>query len=513
MSDKHYAGDWAKAKVHALLGQTLDTTLLTYRKPKDIHVLHFPGIDMAETERVYLARGIPPQNIIGLERDKKIYESIQGRNTGIKMHYGTLEDWVSQQREIDFDVVSLDYTGPLEETDLLLLIKLLRKQQRNSFILHHANLLKRENNSNHYIAGMAIQSYQNDQLKTIEEAERAQLEVGKMTHDLIEKKNRGESIADIKKDSYTELLRSVYAGMSLKTRRTMLKYMTYGDFSQISEELKRATLARNPSAYFDISDPVKSSGYNPYALSYIDLNARKIFRYYLECEGIKDDGWRQVIEHAVITTCDDNKNFCDMLCKKYTYISESGSPMIGDIHFLRYPYQIVKKAREVARLVGFPHEIRVNNLNTLRKALIDYQEVAENSRSLRYFNEDVKKLEREFLGNAAKPILTKKRFIQELESGHDSEYVKVHYRGWEGKPLPQWQAHFTMGTYRSQKMTEESEDDTRVEKINKEQVYDYLVSNVPPQEIWEAYPTSFTLPQLRGFKAQLTRENNGEISS
>lgn len=511
MTDKHYNNDWAKAKVHTLLGEMLDQTVLTYRKPKDIHVLHFPGVDMAETERVYLARNIPPQNIVGLERERDIADAIEQRKRGIQIPRAkngrplSLEEYVTQHQAFDFDVVSLDYTGPLKDTDLLLLNILIQKQQRNSFILHHANLLRRESNAAHFIAGVAIQAYDNPHLKSIEEAEQAQLEVGRRTHELIEKRKRGESLAEVKMEAYTELLRTAFTGMSVDLRRTLLGYMTNDNFRDIAEELKRSMSTVDPERKFDLDDPVGSVGCNPYALSYIDLNARRLFRYYLECERIKEESCQQVIEHAIITSADRKRRFCDELCKKYTYISETGSPMIGDIHFLRYPYQIIQKAQRVARLVGFPHEIRVTRFKELQGALREYHAVADHYKNLRY-SSDPYQTERVFLGSSAKPILTKKRFIQELEAGSDISAVKTKYCQWEGKPLFQWKAHFTMGTYRVQEMVEESDEDSGLEKITEEQAYDYLSSNIPPHEIWEAYPTSFTLPQLRSFKAQMTRE-------
>lgn len=518
---KHYAGDWAKAKVHDALGEMLDTTVLTYMKPRDVRVLHFPGIDMAETERVYLARGIPPQNIIGLEHKCEIADVIEKRGLGIQVPRNSkgkplsLEEYVALHPSYNFDVISLDYVGPLEDTDLLLLTKFLQKQQRNSFILHHANLLRRENNNSHFIAGFVIQGYDNPHLKSIKEAEQASLEVGRKTTELMKKVGEGKSITEEKKESYTELIRTTFTGLGLDLRRKMLKYMTDNDFSLIAENLKKSIAVVDPEKVFDLNDPVGSVGCNPYALSYIDLNARRYFRHILEHEGVKEKDCQQVIEHAITSAADTEKRFCDQSCKKYTYISESGSPMIGDIHFLRYPYQIIQKAREVARLVGFPKEIRVKNFKSLKQALIEYCSVANHFKHFKS-PEDTYKAERVFLGSSSKPVLTKKLFVVELERAECKEdvpkivqKVKENYRCWEGKPLSQWQAHWRMNTYRSQDMVEESEDDSSLEKITEEQAREFLASNIPPQEIWEAYPTSFTLPQLRGFKAQLTKERKG----
>ena len=76
------------------------------------------------------------------------------------------------------------------------------------------------------------------------------------------------------------------------------------------------------------------------------------------------------------------------------------------------------------------------------------------------------------------------------------------------KPLAQWKAHVTMGTYdkvpKSEDEIVEYEEDSGLEKITKEDAIDFLASGIPPQEIYEAYPTSFTQGQLRAFKAHIT---------
>ena len=61
-----------------------------------------------------------------------------------------------------------------------------------------------------------------------------------------------------------------------------------------------------------------------------------------------------------------------------------------------------------------------------------------------------------------------------------------------------------MGTYKPREMAEEAAEDSDLEKMTKEQVIDLLSSGIPPEEIYDVWPTSFSIGQLRAFKAHLT---------
>jgi hypothetical protein len=161
--EKHYANDWAKAKVHTLLGEMLENTLLTFKKPKDLRVLHFSGIDAQETKSVYLARGIPAKNIVSLERDANITKSIEGMDLGIRVVNKTLEAYIEESisngGRIDFDVVSLDFTGPIT-MELLYSINDIARNCGNHILFHSANLLKRDPNTS-ILYGSVVPSVRN----------------------------------------------------------------------------------------------------------------------------------------------------------------------------------------------------------------------------------------------------------------------------------------------------------------------------------------------------------------
>jgi hypothetical protein len=94
-------------------------------------------------------------------------------------------------------------------------------------------------------------------------------------------------------------------------------------------------------------------------------------------------------------------------------------------------------------------------------------------------------------------VLTKGRAIEEFKEGKTVNEVRTKYRCWGGKPLAQWKAHVTMGTYEEHEIHEEDKD---LETITKEDVIDLISSGIPIEEIHQSYPTSFTLRQLRSLK-------------
>src|SRR6266540_1768384 len=108
MVEKHYSGDWAKAKSRDLVRDMIQNILLTFRKPKDLRVLCFPGIDVAEIFEVYDVLGIPRANILGVERERKIAYELESKKLGIQVVNQTLEDYVKEQKDFHFDIISLD---------------------------------------------------------------------------------------------------------------------------------------------------------------------------------------------------------------------------------------------------------------------------------------------------------------------------------------------------------------------------------------------------------------------
>lgn len=194
--------------------------------------------------------------------------------------------------------------------------------------------------------------------------------------------------------------------------------------------------------------------------------------------------------------------------KNYSYISESGTPMIGSVFRMDFPTTITHFARQFVKSLGFPNEINIRNRNKtlkcLEMAFKAYDDMSNDpAHDLR---EAIKK--REFLGNSAKPVLTKQKAINDFRAGLSVEDVRAKYRRVNGKPLAAWKAHVTMGTYDpviEGEIVVEPED-LDIERLGEEDAKDLISSGIPVEEILETYPTSFSIHQLRAFEYWIKRK-------
>lgn len=208
-----------------------------------------------------------------------------------------------------------------------------------------------------------------------------------------------------------------------------------------------------------------------------------------------------LLGHAIMLAAAKIPSLSEKNTKGYSYVSESGSPMVGCISFLSRPRYVHQAALAVAKECGFPTEFKIRDIAKFNREF--------NNFAIKFDSSSPKVAEAPevvFLGNSSRPVLTKRRFIEALEEGLSIEQIKEKFRGWSAKPLAQWKAHHTMGTY---DMTRQDEQETitvkcdgkDVERINKDEALELLSAGIPPKEIFDAYPTSFTVGQLRAFKA------------
>jgi hypothetical protein len=520
--EKHYANDWAKAKVHTLLGEMLENTLLTFKKPKDLRVLHFSGIDAQETKSVYLARGIPAKNIVSLERDANITKSIEGMDLGIRVVNKTLEAYIEESisngGRIDFDVVSLDFTGPIT-MELLYSINDIARNCGNHILFHSANLLKRDPNTS-ILYGSVVPSVRNamgrldgqkgissldkpNEIANSLNAETSSLadHFSKFTEDF-----ESNQKTEVKRQYYSYLILQHLFAPSIQNEQQLIRFL-FGDGITNVEPYITGVFNR-------------FTGRNAANLSEVFQDSMLSFPLFINyLENVKELQIGALCKHYGLDSCIAGKLGCCIqdavndistltpkASKNYTYISESGSPMIGSIFFASRPRYAYEASREVARLCGFPNEFKIVDPAGLTKTYNKYIRLAntenEHLRDL-YFAD--KAISVEFLGNSSKPVLSKKRFLEELESGSTMGEVKEKYRGWIRMPLAQWKAHYTMGTYgKTADLLIENTDDSSLEKITKDEAVDLLSSGIPVEEIYAAYPTSFTEGQLRAYKAHIT---------
>ncbi len=491
--DKNYGNDWAKSKSRDLVRGMIQRNL-GYKKPQDLKVLCFPGNEAAEVREVYDALGIPRANIVGIERDREVADKIRAQNLGIQVVNQTLEDYVASQATLDFDVMSLDYTGPLTATNIHLLRDIGRKQRSLNWIMHQANQARREDDGKKFYTfadhslGLDKQLRKEGSLFGHE----AQEHLGEYFRNLKSKFEERE-IGDLRDQTYAFLIRNSLLGASAEQMKKAAKFVIdWFYLENIPEYIWESPLHR-PVAERFLRDGV---GHN------------------LVSDGLPHD-IHPIIEQAIYDVFREQTTFKAKDVVAYSYISESGTPMIGTSIFLTHPRHEIQAARDLLLKMGFPEKMEVSDRSAFSRAFKDYANAAR-----KFFRDvDLRALERAerepvFLGSSARPVLTKQRAIEEFRNGAGVDDVKSKYRGVKDKPLAQWKAHVTRGTYNSAPSSDEviveDAEDADAEKITREQAIDFLANEIPVNEIFDAYPTSFSKGQLRAFKAWITMRSQKE---
>lgn len=514
MTEKHYDTDWAKAKSRDLVGKMLDQTLLTFRKPSQIRVLHFGGVDLAEARQVYLPRGILPKNIVSVEREKDLAEKQRAQGTGIEVVHSTLDEYVANPKiPVDFDVVSLDYTGPVLHSELELIRSICSRQKRNTFLLHTANLIRRDHKTNVYY----LIAHASDGRRGLNAEERKLadqlsylppqiVETAARHLNMYDKLENKAALGDIKPSSYHKIINLGYSSLLGNDGdiQRMFDFVAGKDREMLARIMGHEAGSIFPDMNVNPDGITDFSCSSSVTMQFFNLFISRILESKLKDSGINIPAHTHLLNFAIPQIVSGVRAFFEVQSQGYSYISESGSPMVGEIVLVRRPYQFNASLDEIGRQLNFPRSLEIRYPEGLLKALratTDHyvRELLDKRLEGNYPSEEVI-----FLGNASKPVLTKRRFIQELEAGKDSETIKSQYRGWGKMPLAAWQAHYTMGTYQSRSMVEHNGEDSDLEKISKEDAVDLLSSGYPPEEIHSAWPTSYTVGQLRAFKAHIT---------
>ena len=500
---KAYGTDWAKSKSRDLVRDMAKRTIMTYRKPEDVKVLCFPGYDAAEIFEVYDQLGIPRENIVGVEREEDVADKLEGDDLGIKLYRGELEDWVASQNGLDLDIVSLDYTNPITPEELYSLHDIKRLQGIEGFILHHANSARRDAQCNEiYAEGHLLSS----------PSKNRNLGKGFFEQEYnngIEKLSSKKSRKNTKANSYSERVQSIVTGINFAHMEKIFKFYTGGDHEDAINYIQfRGQRMAGEKIDLNWERPLHSMKGQIPAL-FIEELVAEVLEETLEnrLSEMNYTGNSHVMKSVLLSVMahSDSKKFDHKMITPYSYVSSSGTPMIGDVSFFRKPIGPLNASKKILKTLGYPGNFNSNNLKKFLKSTENY--LAKVSKSLKgevQFRQD--KCNRIYLGSSSKPVLSKKRAIQEFRDGLTVEEVKEKYRGWKNKPLSQWKAHVTMGTYDeksqdTEEVIEFHEEDSDLEKITEEEAKEMITEGIPTKEIYDTYPTSFTRGQLGAFKA------------
>lgn len=505
MAQKHYATDWAKTKSRDLVRGMLDETILKFRKPNEVTVLCYPGIDATEIFQVYDPRGIPRRNIIGVEREVAVARQIKMRVPDIQLHAGSLEDFLEQNPSLNLSVVSLDDIGPLDASQVDALQKIRERQKTNHFVLHTTNLLRRDLQSQTlYRFGYAF-AHGNSGFEAENTGEYFNKALEHGVRRLVEVSNKIDAEHDIKQEKQIAYRVMVEGTMGMDyNAHALIRFVASGDYKgylkrleQKIREMTKLDLTLDPDNPFGSFD---GTGVSPFLHILLDKALHDDFTWICTQQGLNGQIEIDCLYDALRNVGDRKKFFESKSVKSYSYISESGAPMIGLVLFLSYPERRVKASEELAREVGFPDRLSIkgpHHLRDVKKLIVKYAK-----ESVAFTHESGNKDDIIYLGNSSKPVMTKQKAIEEFQNGATVDDVQQKYRGWTNKPLAQWKAHVTMGTYRTQRVA--AEDDADLERITRQEAVDLLAAGIPAEEINVTYPTSFTLDQLRFLKSRIT---------
>ena len=519
-SEKSYADDFAKAKSRELVRDMIGRHPKAKYFPHKMNVLFLPGVDAAEVFQVYDPLGIPRANLVGIEREKEVYQELRRKNLGIQLVHSTLEDYIASRKGFNFDVLSFDFVGPTTSLQRTSLCGLLGKSRGSDIIVHVANQIRRDGpiSRSNYLTGDVLSK--NDLVTSMIRQGDHEF-IGNIL-DFICKSDDDykENRFDVKRrgDSYSQLLLEA-ATLEENPNRFFEELYHFSTGRNLDEFAKLVREQYKSELGAEMSDDELFNNYL-FGATIQKTSMNSLMKFLKSNFPEFNDDAVEVGATAIATTFSTKRNYLPLALKRYSYISESGCPMIGDVVHYKHPEQMFNSAKMFARQIGFPNKLEVvNRSKALQFAQQYFDAVNEygSKRSVDFGNLP----ERIFLGNSAKPVLTKQRAIEEFRAGSSVDEIKTKYRGVNGKPLSQWRAHFTMGTYNERTVeTEEKEEvvidseDSDLEKITREDAIDLLSSGIPAEEINSAYPTSFTLRQLRAYQAHITMgsyENNGNM--
>lgn len=516
---KSYARDPAKEKSRQLLKGMIESTLLKFMRPQNIRVLHLPGPDGMEYKKVYEPLGVPPQNVDGLEQNTEIAELARKANPRTNIINTTLSDFVKEGRLLDYNIVSLDSTGNFSVDTLNDAATLGIFLKPNNFLYHVALQKRRENiHSQDLLKRLAV-AYSSlgtlrkplndvfpevkqipDELDSLRDYGLAYLMLS-ITNRM--RRDRIYEVLEICKNvlgseyenSLTMLLESRGDNVKLRHPKYGIDPSKLDDFSDIFFHgmllLTKIKLYNQFYGAFKTGNPLfPSDRAKVYANACAEYIMRALFYDHIKKSIVIED------------------------LKKYAYVSESGTPMIGDIGYFRNDFRIFSAYNELLNQVTIGDQFRIRDFARLVKAVRRVESLGDRQK---FHSLDDYLIQREFLGSSAKPILRHDKAVELILEGKNPADIAAHYRGLGIGTLRAIKIHSIRGTYDKDKLelpapNKQSMKDLKQDiearvllaeeglKINGQQLgkndaIEYLRAGISPREIHSAYPET-SLPQI-----------------
>ena len=533
MVHKSYANDPAKEKSRQLLKKTIEDTLLKFMRPQDIRVLHLPGPNGMEYKQVYGPLNIPPSNVIGLEEKTDLAEMARSNNPGTNVVNTTLEDFTKNPERFDapsrYHVISMDFTQNASPDTLNELMGV-TDIRANHFVYHAALQKRRENKRTQdfmrsltaFLDLNASVSYvgASQQIKSAFDEGVEEIRETALTYSLL------ATAHGVKRDRVPSLIERLSGSRFRKIFQDSVKlYLEFESLENIfiggkGMSLEEACDPRNLGHMRDLFINVMCVYARANIADLMFDNLRFSFpreKY----DDLKRYAGRlaNAINDAIAYS--DNSTREIKLLSRYAYVSESGTPMVGDIAYMRTDIKLQQAYNEILNCIRLVPDFRVLDINSLVKAFKKLDKILAGYK----FRKDVW-MEREYLGSSARPILRREQAIELLRQGKTPNDLVREYRGMSRRRLGAFAAHLTMGTYDSAREMPEDEGivqqdlrqdiETRVllagegvqvnggDALSKSDALEYLRAEISPKEIHQAYPGT-SLPKIIAWEYWLNK--------
>lgn len=355
--------------------------LLSFKKPQDVKVACFPGAEKdgeeaLEVKQVYDALNIPRKNILGLEIDPSTAERLRKANLGIEVVCQDARDFFMNDSR-KFDIISLDYKGPqtLRETSTLECISS-RQLLQDQGILSTVFLGRRESKD---IQALMVLRYLYGTTHLAESGLLDQITAENLIEAHLDAMDKiTEKGLDAVRDGNTTETINIFAGGTINYPVGIGFFSDDPEKDRIKKELEK--------------DPKHKEN----IINFL-MKVRKISRARAEEEADSEDYHRIHFEKtwqlqrgfeftkslieiipkeaaetlAKILYLDASKGYCLKDMERYSYTSNSGSPMLMDMFaFRKLPYGLANDAKDCISKGKNDNNYFLNPLQWTQKKLI-----------------------------------------------------------------------------------------------------------------------------------------------
>ena len=402
------------------------------QSPADAKVVCLPGKYAREIKEVYDLLGFKRKNIVGIERDREVYEYLRDQNLGIELYFGEDTDFFSENPDRKFEVVSLDYTGlPSREGFRLIRDLFINRHFASNSILH----------TNYYASRINV--FSKVGLPYVDECYLVPGMVPKLDMETLVKsfhfwdrtgKNLGIPIKQFRSDAITSFL--VFC--SFPNEKIVNRIVDSASDEEIQENLV-------------VRGTFKNFGTIPREDFLLPFVSRVLTNTY--CDGefhLTADEFTLLFEYAFIRT---RKAYSVEDLRRFEYVSDDGSLMFTDILHIRDNEELLEKARRCVK--GYQNDSRQDNL-------IMNGSGREYARNKKCFEECAREYKRRrdkkiaFISAKTMPprvditprrVLDTETALRLLNSGWTYEMFEDEFKDVTPARIAAYKAHRTMGTY------------------------------------------------------------------